>query len=160
MTTRFNVTFEHQLGGHASVSAGYVGARSDGLYRFFEPNAQAEVPQDRRPDPRFARARFLGNASSSKYDALQIVGRRRLSRGLDLTAVYTFDSSRDDYSTTGSGALAAQMPSLINLGASAAAGFQGGLPDQWAPRPVDVDWGPSDFDIRPAWSSAISSRCP
>jgi hypothetical protein len=120
MTKRFNVIFEHQLGAHASVSAGYVGARSDGLYRFFEPNAQAEVPQDRRPDPRFARSRFLANASSSKYDALQIVGRHRLSRGLDLTAVYTFGSSRDDYSTTGSGALAAQMPSLINLGASAA----------------------------------------
>jgi Carboxypeptidase regulatory-like domain len=148
MTQRFNVTFEHQLGAHASVSAGYVGARTDGLYRFFEPNAQAEVPQDRRPDPRFARSRFLANASSSTYDALQIVGRHRLSRGLDLTAVYTFGGSRDDYSTTGSGALAAQMPSLLNLGASAAAGFQGGLPDQWVTRPVDVDWGPSDFDIR------------
>ena len=40
------------------------------------------------------------------------------------------------------------MPSLINLGASAAAGFQGGLPGQWVARPVDVDWGPSDFDVR------------
>jgi hypothetical protein len=148
VTTRFNVTFEHQLTQHSSVSAAYVGARGDGLYRFFEPNAQAEVPQDRRPDPRFARARFLANASSSAYDALQIVGRHRMSRGLDVTAVYTFGSSRDDYSTTGSGALAAQMPSLINLGASPAAGFQGGLPEQWVTRPVDVDWGPSDFDIR------------
>lgn len=150
MTDRFNVTFEHQLGAHVSVSAGYVGARGEGLYRFYEPNAQAEVPQNRRPDPRFARARFLTNASSSKYDALQLVGRHRLSRGLglDLTATYTYASSRDDYSTTGSGALAAQMPSLINLGASPAAGFQGGLPGQWVPRPVDVDWGPSDFDVR------------
>ena len=147
-TKRFNVTLEHQIGEHASISGGYVGARSDGLYRFFEPNAQAEVPQDRRPDPRFARARFLANASTSEYDALQLVGRHRLSRGLDLTAVYTFGRSQDDYSTTGSGALAAQMPSLINLGASAAPGFQGGLPGQWVPRPVDVDWGPSDFDVR------------
>jgi hypothetical protein len=148
MTKRFNATFEQQLGGHLSVSAGYVGARGDGLFRFFEPNAQAEVPQDRRPDPRFARARLLANASSSTYDALQLVGRHRLARGLDATVVYTFASSRDDYSTTGSGAPAAQMPSLINLGASAAAGFQGGLPGQWAPRPMDVDWGPSDFDVR------------
>jgi TonB dependent receptor len=148
MTTRFNATFEQQLGPKISVSLGYVGARGDGLYRFFEPNAQAEVPQDRRPDPRFARARFLTNASTSTYDALQLVGRHRLSHGLDLTAVYTFASSRDDYSTTGSGALAAQMPSLINLGASPAAGFQGGLPGQWVSRPVDVDWGPSDFDVR------------
>jgi hypothetical protein len=62
--------------------------------------------------------------------------------------VYTFASSRDDYSTTGSGAPAAQMPSLVNLGASSAAGFQGGLPGQWVSRPVDVDWGPSDFDVR------------
>jgi hypothetical protein len=79
---------------------------------------------------------------------LQVVARRRPSRGLDLTAVYTFGRSRDDYSTTGSGSPAAQMPSLINLGASPAAGFQGGLPDQWVPRPVDVDWGSSDFDVR------------
>jgi hypothetical protein len=148
MTQRFNVTFEHQLGRHMSLSAGYVGARGDGLYRFYEPNAQAEVPQDRRPDPRFARARLLTNASSSAYDALQIVGRHRLAGGFDVTAVYTFASSRDDYSTTGSGAPAAQMPSLINLGASPAPGFQGGLADQWVPRPVDVDWGPSDFDVR------------
>jgi hypothetical protein len=148
LTHRFNVTLEHQLGPRASVSAGYVGARSDGLYRFFEPNAQAEVPQDRRPDPRFARARLLANASSSEYDALQVVARQRASHGLDLTAVYTFGRARDDYSTTGSGSPAAQMPSLINLGASAEAGFQGGLPDQWAARPVDVDWGPSDFDVR------------
>jgi hypothetical protein len=148
MTRRFNATVEQQFGDDVSVSAGYVGARSDGLYRFFEPNAQAEVPQDRRPDPRFARARFLTNASSSAYDALQITGRHRLSRGLDVTAIYTFANSRDDYSTTGSGFLGAQMPSLINLGATAAAGFQGGLPGQWVPRPVDVDWGPSDFDVR------------
>lgn len=148
LTHRFNVTFEQQIGADASVSAGYVGARGEGLYRFFEPNAQAEVPQDRRPDPRFARARFLTNATTAAYDALQVIGRHRLSRGFDLTAAYTFASSRDDYSTTGSGALAAQMPSLINLGASAAPGFQGGLPGQWVPRPVDVDWGPSDFDVR------------
>jgi hypothetical protein len=148
MTQRFNLTVEHQLGANVSVSAGYVGARGDGLYRFFEPNAQAEVPQDRRPDPRFARARLLTNATSSAYDALQVVGRHRPSRGLDLTAVYTFGRSRDDYSTTASAAAAAQMPSLINLGASPAAGFQGGLPGQWVPRPTDADWGPSDFDVR------------
>jgi hypothetical protein len=148
MTRRFNATVEQQIGTDISVSAGYIGARSDGLYRFFEPNAQAEVPQDRRPDPRFARARFLTNASSSSYDALQVTGRHRLSRGLDLTAIYTFGNSRDDYSTTGSGFLGAQMPSLINLGATPAAGFQGGLAGQWVPRPTDVDWGPSDFDVR------------
>lgn len=72
----------------------------------------------------------------------------RLSRGLDLTAVYTFAHSRDDYSTTATAAPAAQMPSLINLGATAASGFQGGLPGQWVARPSDVDWGPSDFDVR------------
>jgi hypothetical protein len=40
------------------------------------------------------------------------------------------------------------MPSLVNLGASPAAGFQGGLPGQWVTRPVDVDWGTADFDVR------------
>jgi hypothetical protein len=146
-THRFNGTVERQLGGDTSVSAGYVGARSDGLYRFFEPNAQAEVPQDRRPDPRFARARLLTNASSSSYDSLQIVARRRLHAGLDATAVYTLARAMDDYSYEAA-ATTAQMPSLINLGASAAAGFQGGLPGQWVERPVDADWAPADFDVR------------
>ena len=146
-THRFNATIEQQIGGETSISAGYVGARSSGLYRFFEPNAQAEVPQDRRPDPRFARARLLTNASSSAYDALQVVGRHRLHGGLDATAVYTLARAQDDYSLD-AGATTAQMPSVINLGASAAAGFQGGLPGQWVPRPVDVDWGTADFDVR------------
>jgi len=90
ITHRFNATLEHQVGQNISLSAGYVGSRGEGLYRFYEPNAQAEVPQDRRPDPRFARARYLTNATTAAYDALQIVGRHRLAYGLDLTAVYTF----------------------------------------------------------------------
>jgi hypothetical protein len=146
-THRFNVTVERQVGRDTSVTAGYVGARSNGLYRFFEPNAQAEVPQARRPDPRFARARLLTNASSSAYDALQVTARRRLHAGLDATAVYTLGRALDDYSFD-AGATSAQMPSLINLGASAAAGFQGGQPGQWVERPVDVDWGTADFDVR------------
>lgn len=146
-THRFNATVEQQFGRDTSLSAGYVGARSNGLYRFFEPNAQAEVPQDRRPDPRFARARLLTNASSSAYDALQVVARRRLRAGFDATAVYTLARAMDDYSYD-AGSTTAQMPSLINLGGSAAAGFQGGLPGQWVERPVDADWAPADFDVR------------
>lgn len=146
-THRFNLTVERQLGSHMSVSAGYVGARADNLFRFFEPNAQAEVPQDRRPDPRFARARLLTNASSSQYDALQVTMRRRMNRGVDVTATYTYGRSLDDYSLDATLSVA-QMPSLINTGASAAPGFQGGLPGQWVERPVGVDWGPSDFDVR------------
>jgi hypothetical protein len=146
-THRFNATIEQQLGSHTSVSASYVGARSRHLFRFYEPNAQAEVPQDRRPDPRFARARLLTNASSSDYDALQLTARRRLLRGLDFTAAYTLGRGLDDYSYEAA-ATTAQMPSLLNLGASPAAGFQGGLPGQWVERPVNVDWGPADFDVR------------
>jgi hypothetical protein len=148
-THRFNATIERQLGAHFSVSAGYVGARADNLFRFYEPNAQAEVPQDRRPDPRFARARLLTNASTSQYDALQVTVRRRMHRGIDVTATYTYGQSLDDYSLDPSLSVA-QMPSLVNTGASAAAGFQGGLAGQWLERPVSVDWGPSDFDARHA----------
>ena len=58
-----------------------------------------------------------------------------------LTLAYTYAHSRDDWSSD------LQSPSLVNLGASPAPGFQGGQPGDWVRRPIDVDWGPSDFDV-------------
>ncbi len=143
-TDRFNAMLEQRVGGSATVGVGYVGARGHDLLRHEAMNATGSVPLSARPDPRFGNQGFLTNASSSSYDALHITGRYRRS-GVDLTAFYSFASSRDDVSAAFS--FSGAGPALINLGASSAPGFQGGG-SQFVPRPVEADWGPSNFDVR------------
>lgn len=61
---------------------------------------------------------------------------------MDFTVAYTFAKSEDDNSSDSG------VPTLINQGASAAPGFQGGGPDNWIPRPRRSDLGRSSFDLR------------
>jgi hypothetical protein len=98
-----------------------------------------------RPDPRFATERVVTNGTSSDYDALQVFARRRFARGIDFTVAYTYARSTDDVSAAF--AFSTDGPTLVNVGASAASGFQGGGPNGWAPRPLSADRGRSDFDV-------------
>ena len=145
MTHRFNVAVEQRLDKDTSVTIAYVGARSRDLFRWQEVNGEGLVPQALRPDSRFADMRFVTNSSKSRYDSLQIFARRRFANNLDFTAAYTFAKSTDDFSSDAS--FAGRTPSLLNLGASAAAGFQGGGA-LFVDRPRKADEGPSDFDVR------------
>jgi hypothetical protein len=145
-TSHFNVAIERQVDQNTSITAAYVGSRGRKLIRYTNPNGGASVPLTLRPDPRFATQRYVSNGSSSRYDALQIFGRHRLSRRLDLTAAYAFSRSLDDVSAgfefSGDG------PSLINRGADPiAAGVQGGGA-LFVPRDLKADYGYSTFDVR------------
>jgi hypothetical protein len=140
-THRFNVALEREVLRDTSLSVAYVGARADRLWRYLEPNGQGAVPQDRRPDPRFSRYRYVASVSTSRYDAVQVYARHRYSHGLDFTLSYVYSKNYDDWSSD------VQSPSLINLGATGGPGFQGGFPGQWVDRPTRSDWGPSDFDV-------------
>lgn len=147
MTQRYNVAVEQKLDKNTSITAAYVGAYSTGLFRWNEVNAEGLTPQALRPDSRFADMRFITNASQSKYNSLQIYARRRFAQNLDFTAAYTFAKSTDDFSSDAS--FAGRTPSLLNLGASPAAGFQGGGA-LFVDRPREADKGASDFDVRHA----------
>jgi hypothetical protein len=144
-THRYNFSIEQRIDAKTSVTVSYIGSLGRKLYRFEEPNGQGAVPQALRPDTRYSRQRFTTNASSSEYNSFQVLARRRLASGVDFTAAYTFGESKDDYSNDTGGT--AQAPSLINLGASPSAGFQGGG-SLFVPRPVKSDFGFSDFDVR------------
>lgn len=151
-TYRTNVAVEQRITPNTSVTAAYVGLRARGLYRWAEPNGLGAVPQQFRPDPRYARYRSVDNAADSNYDALQLFARHRFSRGIDFTLAYTYGRSIDNYSTdVGDNSVRnpvsglAQFPSLINLAGNPAAGFQGA---QWVERPIDAERGYSDFDMR------------
>ncbi|GEM_PF-861969 len=141
---RFNVGVEQELGRNMSVSAFYVGLRGKKLIRALEPNGSGGVPQALRPDTRFSDQRIYTNLSYSEYDSLQLFFRRRLTNGLDITAAYTYAKSQDDFSVDRT---FGRAPTLLNLGASSASGFQGGG-SQFVNLPIGADFGRSDFDVR------------
>ncbi|HYZ85798.1 MAG TPA: hypothetical protein VE621_15415, partial [Bryobacteraceae bacterium] len=152
-THRFNAAFERRIAANTSVTVAYVGLRSDGLYRWAEPNGLGGVPQTARPDKRYARYRYTDNAADAQYDSLQVYARHRFTQGLDMTVAYTYSRNMDTYSQdVGDNSVRnpapglAQFPSLINLDGTPATGFQGG--SRWAPRPVLAERGYSDFDVR------------
>jgi hypothetical protein len=85
---------------------------------------------------------------------MQAFARHRFTGGLDFTVAYTYGQNIDTYSQdVGDNSVRnpapglAQFPSLINLGGTSAAGFQGGGA-RWVERPILAERGNSDFDIR------------
>jgi hypothetical protein len=138
---RVNFTIEQQLGADTTISAGFVGAWGRKLVRYVEPNAGSSFPQNLRPDTRYGWQRIYGNYSTSEYESLQIVARRRFSRGLTFTGTYTYSQFLDDSSAD---AEFASRATLINLDASPAPGFQGGT--RFAERPIKADYNSSELE--------------
>lgn len=126
-TLQWNVAVEQALGKEQSLSASYVGAAGRRLLR--SANVIA-------PAPGISGAQLVTNSSTSDYNALQLQFQRRLSRGLQALASYTWSHSLDDASAGSSG-------NLANLFAATLA-----------------NRGSSDFDIRHAFSAALSYDIP
>jgi hypothetical protein len=137
---RFNAAVEQEVFNNTTVTAAYVGSIGRKLIRTDEPNMAGGFPLNLRPEQRFADQRIIANLSSSDYDSLQLTLRRRFAAGLSASVTYTWSSYRDDSSTD----FFPARPTLINLDASSAAGFQGGT--RLAPRPVTADYGRSEND--------------
>lgn len=157
-TRQWSLTLEKGLGRDQVVSAGYVGAqgrrllRNEQLQNFNAAYAGARFGLDQAvvvinpeifgPDLNSAAA-FSGstvsvtrNASESDYHALQAQFRRRLSRGLQALASYTYAKSLDDVSDE----------------------TVTGLP--FSPQIFALERGPSDFDIRHTLVAAITYDIP
>jgi hypothetical protein len=120
------VSVEQSLGTTQTFSVSYVGAIGRRLLRqeWFTPNALF-------PDVYVTR-----NAATSDYHALQLQFQRRLSRGLQATASYTWSHSIDNVSTE----------SFLNTPA-------GSLDPE-------IDRGPSDFDVRHYAAAAATYDVP
>lgn len=153
-TYRYNASVEQRILSNTTLTVAYVGLRSTGLYRWEEPNGAGSVPQNARPDPRFARYRYTDNAADSVYNAFQTFARHRFANGVDFTVSYVYGHSIDTYSQdVGDNSQRnpapglAQFPTLINLNGSPASGFQG-TASSWVPRPLLAERGDSDFDVR------------
>lgn len=90
---------------------------------------------DTLPNPNIASADLVGNGGTSDYEALQIQFKRQLTRGLQALASYTFSHSIDTASS-------------------------GSADSSFLPGESNANRGPSDFDIRHAFSAAATYDIP
>jgi hypothetical protein len=129
-TLEWNVALEQALGRQQTLSASYIGSSGRRLLQTVAINS---------PNPSFALAALTGNTATSDYDALQVQFQRRLSHGLQALASYSWSHSIDDASS-GSYANTANtgVPTLN----------------------PNANRGPSDFDIRNAFSAGLTYEIP
>jgi hypothetical protein len=129
-TLEWNLAIEQALGRQQTISASYVGAAGRRLLQSAYVNS---------PNASYASADLVGNTASSSYNALQLQFQRRLIHGLQVLASYTWSHSID----TGS------AESFYNRANDLVPSLQRSL-----------NRGPSDYDIRNAFSSGISYDLP
>lgn len=117
-TYQWNFAIEQALGSNQTFTASYVAAIGRRL---------VSVESLLNPNPTFVGVNIVRNRSTSDYHALETQFQRRLSRGFQALASYTWSHSIDYISSD--------------------VGF-------------DLDRGPSDFDVRHSFSSAVSYDIP
>src|SRR6266404_3113503 len=128
-TYQWNVALEQSVGSSQSLSLTYIGAVGRDLLRITKllnvnPNFQSVSPTD--------------NSATSDYHALQVKFQRRLSRGLQGLASYTFSHS-------------------IDIASSDAISNPNTVPTIANPR---IDRGNSDFDIRHSFTAGVTYELP
>ena len=131
-TYQWNLAVEKSLDRNQTVSLAYISAFGRRLLRedaFLNPN------------PDFTLVRVTRNSAKSDYHAMQAQYTRRLSKGLQALASYTWSHSIDN----------ASSDSLSRLGELAASGQQ---------LFRDTERGPSDFDIRHSLTVSASYTLP
>jgi hypothetical protein len=127
---QWNVALEQSIGRSQSVSLTYIGAIGRDLLR---------VTQLTNLSPSFPNISLTTGDATSDYHALQSKFQRRLSRGLQVLASYTFSHSIDSASTDAFATRLNTPPSLSH---------------------PSVDRGNSDFDIRHAFTAGATYDLP
>jgi hypothetical protein len=126
-TAEWNVAIEQALGISSALSVSYLGALGQRLLREERPL---------NPSPQIINLTLVTNHGHSRYDALQVKYDRRLSKGLQALASYTFSHSMDNVSND-------TIPALPAVRVD-----------------PELDWGPSDFDVRHTLSGALTYALP
>jgi hypothetical protein len=128
-TLEWNVAVEQALGKQQTITASYIGSVGRRLMQTAAISA---------PNPNFGFAELVTNAVVSDYQALQVQFQRRLSRGLQALASYTWSHSIDTASAGSLGSGSNALPALN----------------------PNANRGPSDFDIRNAFSMGLTYEVP
>jgi hypothetical protein len=129
-TLQWNVALEQALGAQQTITASYVGASGRRLLQ------SAYVVS---PNPSFGNADLVSGAGLSNYNSLQVQFQRRLSHGLQTLSSYTWSHSFDT----------ASAGSTYNGSNSLVPGLN-----------PNANRGPSDFDIRNAFSTGVTYDIP
>jgi len=123
---QWNVALEQSLGNSQSLSLTYIGAIGRDLLR---------VTQLSNVNPNFPSVTLTTGTATSDYHGLQLKFQRRLSRGLEGLASYTFSHSIDSASTDA-------FATYLNTPAPLAN--------------ANLDRGDSNFDIRHAFTGGLT----
>ena len=102
---RYMVQIQKGFGANTSVSASYVGGRGTNLINYENVNnpgyqagwASESIFNAARPSPRFGDVRLIRHGLNSFYNSATAQFERRLSKGLQLTANFTFSKTVQDY---------------------------------------------------------------
>jgi len=129
-TLEWNVALEQQLGKAQTISLSYLGSAGRRLLQTGDIST---------PNATFGSALLVGNTATSDYNALQIQFQRRLSRGLQALASYTWSHSIDDGSAGSPTISSNAFVPMVNPNANR---------------------GPSDFDIRSSFSTGVTYDIP
>ena len=146
-TLQYNISVEKSLGSRQSISVTYVGSRGRRLLfteilRNTVADAVLPIPAKMFLNPIFgngvssSNVSITSNRGRSDYNGLQIQFERRLSRGLQVISSYSYAKSNDNISSE----------------IAASAGVFRVNPD--------VEYAPSDFDIRHTWTAAATYQIP
>jgi hypothetical protein len=111
----FTLQVSHEIGRNDVLEVGWVGTKGTHLdtsvNNFNSPDPGPGAIQPRRPYPDYARIRMLTTDSNSIYHAMQTRYEHRFSKGLSLTAAYTWSHMIDDAAqSTNRGACQCQNP--------------------------------------------------
>src|SRR5262249_40627293 len=127
---QWNVALEESIGGSQSLSLTYIGAIGRDLLR---------VTRLSNPNPNFQSVVVTDNSATSDYHALQLKFQRRLTRGLEGLASYSFSHSIDSPSPDAFANYLSPPGSFAN---------------------PNTDRGNSDFDIRHSFTTGVTYDLP
>lgn len=102
---RYMVQFEKGLGANTRVSVGYVGGRGTDLLYYQNANIppykagwpSTDLYNAARPSPRWSDVRLISEGMNSFYNSMTVQFQRRMSKGLQVQANYTFSKTVEDY---------------------------------------------------------------
>jgi len=132
-TYQWNIALEQSIGSSQTLSVTYVGAVGRDLLRSTVLNPVGVG------NPNFDFVYLTDDTATSDYNALQLKFQRRLLKGLQALASYSFSHSIDISSTDAAFAVLDPLGSVAN---------------------PNIDRGDSDFDIRHSFTAAVTYDLP
>ena len=150
---QYNLIVQRQLAGNTAISVAYVGSRGVHLWQQLEGNptvptavvngvqywsnsvplCQTGTIPTCRINPNFGTVTINNTVGISHYDSLQAVVNKRLSKGLEAQAAYTYGHSLDT-----------PIGQLVAADCTGAPGMDTGV----SSNTTAYDYGPSCFDVR------------